>query len=300
MENSKTNKIKIGQRYYFYSNENELKIIRIVKTKGSNVVVKNESEGKEESIPITDLESYIKVAPDAIYVFNLIQSTPKKKDKDILFYVMRKEDYKADPPSPYIICRQMGMASGNEMGVALGGCVVDPINNKETFEYYSRFHKILQTSIVCTYVDDTIDSIVEFIPTAVKNKMESTMKSNSEVFKKNMKNMSIVYVPEDIKRLIEGCMYYIDTSMKIVSDICLSDENPFSKQEILLGYKMEDIDVIKYNKDIDLEKLTNSEWFLMRNTEDGIVYLVSYIKGNPIKIPKDDPLVSDIYKAFNA
>ena len=63
---------------------------------------------------------------------------------------------------------------------------------------------------------------------------------------------------------------------------------------------MEDIDVIKYNKDIDLEKLTNSEWFLMRNTEDGIVYLVSYIKGNPIKIPKDDPLVADIYKAFNA
>ena len=304
MSKNKLQNDMIGRRYYTYDDENNLKVIRIIKIHNpEKILVYDDNKGIQNQFIISnkELEKYTLLKPDMAYVFNMVAATPYNNNIDVMMYIMKKQDIGRRMPPICFARRQMAIQLQEHNFIQLGGLMLYNENDVSGLKAFLSCDHIVKSVVINGYIDDRKIDIYNLIPKKLLLAMNSQMKNNAEAFKKSAKEKKFygsIQMPENVKDFFfDDYSEYIDDSIGIFGVININPKNEIETHkafEELLGHYVTNLDIIEYKKDIDLS-LIKTEYKLIRNSNDDKVYLFNFIRGGKIKTEID----SDITKAFS-
>jgi len=288
----KNNTVPIGTKFYKYTEEDELEVIRILKVGNypingkvvnNSYIVSIEGANSQTYKSDDDLHEYTLLRADAIYNFALVVNAEDNvKLCDVVVLMAKKND-----KEPYVICRQMMSNLFHEMlnpdhaalGLSLSQdtCPAD-INMKSML----ICHKLIKTVTINGYLDDTPDTILQ-----LANRFTIQADKVLEKQKQQLKN-SYVGLCGSTKELLfkNGFWEDVDKGLNI---IVLNDniENcSLSGEQLIylenhISYIMNDIHVIEYGHDVDFTKI-KTDYMLIRDLNQKL-YLINYLRGSFIK-----------------
>ena len=274
----------VGRRYYRYDEENKLKTIRIKRVYNpEKISVYDETMGYDHGFIITEKslkKDYTSLAPDITYSFNIIHSTDKDNSKDILVYGTRYKDIKKDDIMPYIVYRQMMMNPYQTTGTTiLGSCMSrDTAFKPEDFTQMFAIHKIDKSVLVHSYLTDTPDDIFKFINQAFLREVNTFLKETHDKLKSKF-----IGINTNIVQLLADSNFWetVDLGFKILRVPFAVTTNAFTAEqqsyiESNLAYHITNVDIIPYDKDIDLDKI-KTEYVIIRDANQHLL-LVNYVK----------------------
>ena len=279
MKKAKIHDNRVGMKFYRYNAKKELEIIRIKRVYSKDkVVVFNAGE------PITHtrvmkldqiLTDWTSLVPDATISFNIVKSY---KNNDVMVYAVLLDDMQDGNILPYVVCRT------NEINYAFSAkvfgntvCRENDIQDKSIYRNAVTVDGYIKTCIVHMYMTDTPSRIIELIPNNNIRNLNTTIvefakKYDRSNFKQrssfnNILNYTGFWTILDYAWKIENLPIIINDSSidiltKFIEDKCTS--------------YIKDLEVINYDKDIDLTKLP-SEYMLVRDLS-GTVYLATFFK----------------------
>ena len=265
---------------YRYNANKELEVIRIKRVYSKDkVVVFNDGE------PITHtrvmkldqiLKDWTSLVPDATISFNIVKTNNRK---DVMISAVLADDMEDGNILPYAVCRTN---TSNPVSMCLMGntvCRENSIQGSNTYKNAIMVDNYIKTCIVHMYMTDTPDKIIELIPN------------------NNIHNFNIV-ITEFAKHnpfledtnfnkilLYTGFWNILDYAWKIENIPVIINEKTIDILTKFIEDKstsyIKDLEVINYDKDIDLTKLP-SDYMLVRDLE-GIIYLATFFKDSSRK-----------------
>lgn len=285
MKNGKFVDNMTGRRYYTYDAQNKLKIIRIKRVYNlDKISVYDESMGVDTGfiISLKSLkEVYTPLAPDITYAFYLVQTTENKNTRDIMIYGTRYKDIEKADVMPYVVCRQMVKSPIGDSYVTpmLGNCVSrDTVLSPNEFANQFIIHSIIQKGLVHAYLSDTPDDIIKLINKSFLRKMNKFLKETHDKLKSKFTgiNTNIASLLEnlDFWKLADMGFKVLNVPFAIYQNSLSEDEQKFI--EAHLAYHIRSVDVIPYDKDIDLGKI-QTDYIIIRDSNHH-TFLVNYIK----------------------
>ena len=285
MEKSKIRDIRVGMKFYRYNANKELEVIRIKRVYSKDkVAVFNDGE------PITHtrlmkldqiLNDWTSLVPDATISFNIVKDN--RNNNDVMIYAVLVDDMKDGNILPYVVCRTNvvnPISSGKLFGNTI--CRENSIQGSDGYRNAITVKSYVKSCIVHMYMTDTPSRIIELIPNNNVHNLNATI---AEFVKKydavsfrarsnfnNILNYTGFWTILDYAWKIENLPIIIndstiDTLTKFIEDKCTS--------------YIKDLEVINYDKDIDLTKLP-SDYMLVRDLE-GVIYLATFFKDSSRK-----------------
>ena len=280
MEKSKIRDNRVGMKFYRYNANKELEVIRIKRVYSKDkVAVFNDGE------PITHtrlmkldqiLNDWTSLVPDATISFNIVKDN--RNNNDVMIYAVLVDDMKDGNILPYVVCRTNvvnPISSGKLFGNTI--CRENSIQGSDGYRNAITVKSYVKSCIVHMYMTDTPSRIIELIPNNNVHNLNATI---AEFVKKydavsfrarsnfnNILNYTGFWTILDYAWKIENLPIIIndstiDTLTKFIEDKCTS--------------YIKDLEVINYDKDIDLTKLP-SDYMLVRDLT-GIIYLATFFK----------------------
>ena len=285
MKKSKIRDNRVGMKFYRYNANKELEVIRIKRVYSKDkVVVFNDNE------PITHtrvmkldqiLNDWTSLVPDATISFNIVKDI--KNNNDVMIYAVLVDDMKDGNILPYVVCRTNvvnPISSGKLFGNTV--CRENSIQGNDGYRNAITVKSYVKSCIVHMYMTDTPSRIIELIPNNNIHNLNATIaefvkKYDAVSFKarsnfNNILNYTGFWAILDYAWKIENLPIIINDSSidiltKFIEDKCTS--------------YIKDLEVINYDKDIDLTKLP-SEYMLVRDLE-GVIYLATFFKDSSRK-----------------
>lgn len=285
MKKSKIRDNRVGMKFYRYNANKELEVIRIKRVYSKDkVVVFNDGE------PITHtrvmkldqiLNDWTSLVPDATISFNIVKDN--RNNNDVMVYAVLVDDMKDGNILPYVVCRTNvvnPISSGKLFGNTV--CRENSIQGSDGYRNAITVKSYVKSCIVHMYMTDTPSRIIELIPNNNVHNLNATI---AEFVKKydavsfrarsnfnNILNYTGFWAMLDYAWKIENLPVMINDSTidiltKFIEDKCTS--------------YIKDLEVINYDKDIDLTKLP-SDYMLVRDLE-GVIYLATFFKDSSRK-----------------
>lgn len=279
MKKSKIRDNRVGMKFYRYNANKELEIIRIKRVYSKDkVAVFNDNE------PITHtrimkldqiLNDWTSLVPDATISFNIVKDN--RNNNDVMVYAVLVDDMKDGNILPYVVCRTN---VANPVSYELFGntvCRENSIQGRDGYRNAITVKNYIKSCIVHMYMTDTPSRIIELIPNNNIRNLNTTIvefakKYDPSNFKQrssfnNILSYTGFWTILDYAWKIENLPVMINDSTidiltKFIEDRCTS--------------YIKDLEVINYDKDIDLTKLP-SDYMLVRDLE-GIIYLATFFK----------------------
>ena len=285
MKKSKIRDNRVGMKFYRYNANKELEVIRIKRVYSKDkVAVFNDGE------PITHtrlmkldqiLNDWTSLVPDATISFNIVKDN--RNNNDVMVYAVLVDDMKDGNILPYVVCRTNvvnPISSGKLFGNTI--CRENSIQGSDGYRNAITVKSYVKSCIVHMYMTDTPSRIIELIPNNNVHNLNATI---AEFVKKydavsfrarsnfnNILNYTGFWTILDYAWKIENLPIIINDSTidiltKFIEDKCTS--------------YIKDLEVINYDKDIDLTKLP-SDYMLVRDLE-GAIYLATFFKDSSRK-----------------
>lgn len=284
MKKSKIRDNRVGMKFYRYNANKELEVIRIKRVYSKDkVAVFNDGE------PITHtrlmkldqiLNDWTSLVPDATISFNIVKDN--RNNNDVMVYAVLADDMKDGNILPYVVCRTN---VANPVSYELFGntvCRENSIQGRDGYRNAITVKNYIKSCIVHMYMTDTPSRIIELIPNNNIRNLNTTIaefakKYDASNFKQRSSFNSILsytgfWTILDYAWKIENLPVMINDSTidiltKFIEDKCTS--------------YIKDLEVINYDKDIDLTKLP-SDYMLVRDLE-GVIYLATFFKDSSRK-----------------
>ena len=285
MKKSKIRDNRVGMKFYRYNANKKLEVIRIKRVYSKDkVAVFNDGE------PITHtrlmkldqiLNDWTSLVPDATISFNIVKDN--RNNNDVMIYAVLVDDMKDGNILPYVVCRTNvvnPISSGKLFGNTI--CRENSIQGSDGYRNAITVKSYVKSCIVHMYMTDTPSRIIELIPNNNVHNLNATI---AEFVKKydavsfrarsnfnNILNYTGFWTILDYAWKIENLPIIINDSTidiltKFIEDKCTS--------------YIKDLEVINYDKDIDLTKLP-SDYMLVRDLE-GVIYLATFFKDSSRK-----------------
>lgn len=289
MKKTQFAKNAVGQRYYMYNEQNELKTVRVKAVyKNGKIAVYDEMFGQEHSFILTESEikkHYTKLKSDMVFVFGSVFSLISGS-RDVMIVMFRQGE-----TIPYLVCRQMIVMNYEEYEAHKESNIstlYKPILGTvflNTGENNGLLENMMNVSLgnMCSveaYLDDNEEVIMSLIPRKI-------LKECNDFLFNNTKKLSKAYegLEPNIRSLLKANKFWddVDNAFNIYSvpfvmrEQMYYDEEQLKVLELITSHHMKEIETIRYAKDIDLAKL-KTDYILVRD-KYGILYLVVYIKG---------------------
>ena len=227
------------------------------------------------------LNDWTSLVPDATISFNIVKDN--RNNNDVMIYAVLVDDMKDGNILPYVVCRTNvvnPISSGKLFGNTI--CRENSIQGSDGYRNAITVKSYVKSCIVHMYMTDTPSRIIELIPNNNVHNLNATI---AEFVKKydavsfrarsnfnNILNYTGFWTILDYAWKIENLPIIIndstiDTLTKFIEDKCTS--------------YIKDLEVINYDKDIDLTKLP-SDYMLVRDLE-GVIYLATFFKDSSRK-----------------
>lgn len=161
----------LGAKYYRYTEDDNIEILRVYKHNDTEVKLFNEKD-KETKIKMTIEElqkKYVKLNPHA--VINFCIAKVGNDLNDVIVTVHKMTDLMSNEPTPYCVCRQnvtdvFANQIRNSDKLYVGCCMsLDTCPPDVDYRIMIACNEIKKTISVCTYMDDTLDSIMSLVRT---------------------------------------------------------------------------------------------------------------------------------------
>lgn len=283
MKKSQFANISIGQRYYTYNEQNELKTVRIKHVYGQNrISVYDEMRDKNHSFILTyeDLnEKYTKLRSDMSFTFGTVFSL-KNGSKDVMVTMFRQGE-----TVPYLVCRQMMVMNYKDYEAInarpiLGTVLVNVNENDGLLENMMQVSMGNSCSIE-GYIDDNLSTIMNLIPRKILMECNEFLKNTSMKLSDKYDGLE-----PNLRRLLDSNHVWDDINRAfniyevpfVMHEEMQYDEHQLNALELITSFHMSDIETIRYAKDVDLTKL-KTDYILVRDKLN-ILYLVVYIRGD--------------------
>lgn len=274
-------KEKIGQKMYRFV-DGVLDQKRLLKVQNCDTYILIDEAGNRVKVNNDTYRSYTKLKEDAI----LVVSSVLLQDNipDVIVSLFRSKDLKNK--MPYVICRQnlydvFTNAIENDDGMMYIGCSVSQDTKPENinFNMLMGCNSVTHSDMVCVYFEDTLDDIIELIPTTqyddvlyllsqgfIKAKVRGVTTSLRQLLEDN-------HFMDDVRRgfniikadfVYEGNEQYTAEFVRYIEDII--------KREMIAPVW------VKYDRQVDISKIKDKYVLLMDGSNT--LYIVSYAPGS--------------------
>lgn len=306
--------IYIGTKFYRYNENDEVEYFRIVSYQNSEIVkLRNEQTKEVSKISIKDLKNrYIAYSYSALLIFNHVVIGSGKEDVIVSLY--RREDELVNRKQlPYCVCRQgITDVHANQLSkgkVYYGASVsIDTMPEGIPFDIMVACDSVYEKDgqIIATYIDDTLDSIMELVDSSKYDKILNMLflehvnylsEQRGKIFYSNaIKEDTCEGYCKNLRLLLEynNFMYDYCRGFNIYPmDFNLSgyDEKSLPEEytEVLRRLLCKNINkalVIKYDYSIDLKSIQKS--YIMISDVNGELYIVVYTYSGDYHIPVEE------------
>lgn len=257
----------IGLKYYRYLDD-KLEIIRILRYYNTEDILVLTEDNKKIKINRDQLSKYVKLNSDGIMVFNIVNLG---SEEDVMISLHRREDILKTQILPYAICRQNirdlfeYTLKGDLYKTSLGLSV-----SKDTlpqgYDYKTLFaaEGVIETQYVNVYIDDDLDTILQFVQQLNMNNTLSKLKKTFQ----SLEYVSTSGACSTVKELLEtnDFMMEFDRGFKIIkldSEIKYNDEHCMDLKVLIefanktsISIEPQNTFVLEYDKTIDLSKIS--------------------------------------------
>ena len=281
MKKPKIRDNRVGMKFYRYNANKELEVIRIKRVYSKDkVVVFNDGE------PITHtrvmkldqiLSDWTSLVPDATISFNIVRD--QNRD-DVMIYAVLADDMRDGIILPYVVCRTNELnyvSSGKVFGNTT--CRENDIRGKRNYRRAVMVDGYLKTCIVHMYMTDTPAQVLELIPNDNIHRLNATI---TEFRKKFDRFAEVDPSTAKIHEILNytGFWTILDSAWKVENIPILINDSTINTLAKFIEDKctsyIKDLEVVNYDKDIDLTKLP-SDYMLVRDLT-GIIYLATFFK----------------------
>ena len=287
----------IGTKYQIFEGD-ELKVRRVIKSKGDNTYVLKEN-GVEQNFIASDKEladKYIRLTPEA-FLNIMITKEPMFEGaevNDVYFCVNRATDLSMGIQEPSLILRQNIYSKFKNITASLfdtvyiGECATIVNSSKEELAELMTFESIVKQHSVALYLDDSEEDILACIPNKFKKDINATLcsikSSMPEMCKGATENLKQLWEENDFIGNYRSIFNITQIDFPIVlgkesynaeGDIILNEKQKQRLEDMLRRYISKNIKVIKYDKDIDISKIVNVQHVVVCDSENQI-YLIAY------------------------
>lgn len=262
-------------------------LIRIIKKKNNKFIYYNEEDTNHtaKEMDSEKLDDYTRLTESAIISFSTVLISTEngltKPLRDVIVLVMRKSD-----KTEQIVCRQfipdIFYQIINPNSTKKGCCVSRdncPTNIK--FDVLKSCEKLVSTTAVSIYLDDTKETILNLI--------KNQIKAIDKIFDKQ-KYLIKYYegIAETIEQLLDETNFWgeVEKSFDIIKLKTPIINNTLSIEQLVylqnkISYLISNVDIIEYWYDIDFPQI-KGDYMILKDSNNKL-YLLSYLKGNFIK-----------------
>ena len=272
-------------------------IIRVRSVRNKNVFVIEEGD-ELRKIRFNDLDiNYTRLKPNGMV--SIFEVDIGNGNRDVICTLHRSIDMDMGVEYPYVAARVCivnmfaSMLENDINRIPIGMCMSNmtcPTN--VDFKIMLEFKKLISSSIVSVYLDDTIDSILNYVNTVNYDSIVSRTRRKFDP--DNVKN-----VGNSLREFLvnNGWMEEWNNAFNII-DLdcdCLNIQNNEvegnmmelkHKIERSINYTIDILGIIKYDETVNLDRVRDKEHYICvkNHNTDNTVYLVKYIKRNRLMI----------------
>ena len=311
----------LGYKFFKSNDEdnNKIDIVRIIKTYSNNkdVMILFE-DGTTVKKDIHFLVDYTALAPDALVLFNGVSIATGKNtyQNDVIVCAYKISDYDIGTKKyPYVVCRQSCTdffynLINPEKGYVGVSVSVDDCPTNVNYGSIMMCDRVDKGVCVNAYRNDTVDDVLSCINTKyfdnILTNLYNEHASSTKDPKVSLKSIDMGWC-KSLKDLLKINNFDIDFEQMFgisIVDFKISDylyqkddEVQALTEEALIWlnytYKISAVDtcVIKYDLDIDLSKFNNTNYIILRDSNNDL-YLVDYVING-------EYLESDLWKKYN-
>lgn len=284
----------IGEKYYSYSDENELNIFRVTKIYKDKITgVLND----KETITITDLSDYTLLKPAGYINFSVVELGDKNEDVITILYKNDQEISEKTALKPYAVCRQAvadvfaNQILRDDLVFMVGTSVnVDNCPTNTNFKMLLACDKLKYYKMVACYIDDTIDHIINL---ANSSKFDETLKRLYNKAPQIVKQMNIglpVYgFCKDLRELLNKNnfeydfnyafgIHKVDFQIKYSSETLQIIPSQVEQIEKIIERQVFNTYVVKYDYSINLKMIKRNHVLISDINHD--IYIVAYDSGD--------------------
>ena len=306
----------LGTKYQIFEGE-ELKVRRVIKAKNENTYVLKE-DGVEENIIVSDkdlADKYVRLIPDALLNIMITKEESYENNdvNDVYFCINKTTDITLGANEPVLILRQniyskfKNISAAGFGDVYIGECGTIVNSSKEELAEFMTFESIEKQCSIALYLDDSESDILECIPNKFKKDINNTLcsikSSMPPMCKGTTETIEQLWSENDFIGNYKSIFNIVAIDFPIVlgeesynaeGDIIINDKQKKRIEDILRRY-ISNIKVIKYDKDIDISKIVNTQHVVVSDSENKI-YLIAYsVDGY---YAEDESENMDILKSF--
>ena len=282
MKKQSVSDIIIGKRYYRYNEAGDLEVVRILKMYGPNKFsIFNENDGPEVTrvVDNKELSEYRPLKADMMIAFSIVsvKANMKTFKRDVVATMFKMSDL----TQPHTICRQFVVDNfeGEFKDAVFGATAsVDLFDDEpQKMQMYTSCDSIETYTLINAYLDDSFKTLVKFVPQKFLLASNELLKAAAYKFPNNGISKSLV---EMLK--VNNFWTEVDRAFKIFDAPFEVKNNTFNEEEYMLvenhlAHVMTNVDIIKYAKDINLDKI-KTDYLLLRDVT-GVLYLVNFVMG---------------------
>lgn len=280
----------VGSKYYRYTQEGGLEIIRLKKIKNQDTIIVQDRGGKKFTLTDKELNNYTRLNPDGYVSFAIVSVAGGVSD--VIVGLHRKKDIEEGSKIPYAVCRQnvfdfFANQTNRDESITLIGTSVSKDTCPPDVDYRLMLacDGLMQLDTVNVYIDDTFEDVISMINTVnydnalytldKKIDKEKTIGACSSLKQLLTENRfwNEFYRAFNIIKINEVIMAYgLDVDGDRLPQKCKEAIESVTKYEILNEL------VMVYDKDIDLTAAQRD--YLLVCDGNNVTHIVIYTKGN--------------------
>ena len=309
MSNNNKLIINSGGKYQTHDENGKVLSYRAIDIEDENNIVLLDESNNTITLETQELlDKWIMISPDAILDI-MITSTNIDDEiyKDVYACVYRIEELYQKNTIPDLILDQdtYSYSKNDNMGNMLDSIKVGDCFTKNYIPWLSGnimdvcdFDEITYHYTINIYINDTLDDIFKCIPDKVLSKFNEILK---ELSKRNnaqingyVDNLKALFADNDFIYHYRSIYNITQVDFPIVlgkesynssGDIVLNSKQLSRIQDIIKKY-INNVTVIKYDRDIDLSDIVHFEHFLLSDSNE-IIYLIAYEVIEPYPADQD-------------
>lgn len=290
----------IGMKYQIFEN-GERKVRRLLKYKNNKNTNDNITctlvSDNEDDIIISSKElneKYVSIIPDA-FLNIMITKEPDfngTEINDVYFCISKSSDLSSKNYVPSLILRQNCYSKFKNTlniygNIYIGECATVVNSSKEELIEMMQWEEIKKKYSVALYIDDSEDTILRYISNKIKkdinNVLVSIKKSMGDNIKGAAETIEELFKDNDFIGNYKSIFNIAQIDFPIVlgkesynnnGDIIINSKQKNRLEDMLKRY-IDNIRIIKYDKDIDISKIINVQHVVVSDS-DNIIYLIAY------------------------
>jgi len=290
--------INIGSKYYKYDqnpNNPSIELVRVLNYETQSSV--RTTSGTMSTDTLSD--EYVELMPDA--KIDIMITEYDNGDPDIYLWLYRMDRIVADKRDADLVLRQDIYSSYQNRDplspnkIFVGDCLTS-ITYGKTLLSVADFAKVKQNLTFSVYLDDKQSDILQII----NSNKRFTNKLNKTFAKMSSKNSNVIVgYCDNIEQLMNDNQFMhhfrslfnihtVPIELDPSADSILLTEEQHKVIEDLLQYYITNVNIIEYDKDIDLSELirNKTKHILISDKLDNI-YLIAYSDIGPYPIDDD-------------